>query len=265
VRTPLLVSIAFIAFVLLVIAVVLPVVFKTVATLRATAFLPLLSRRLSTWVKSYDYDEQAFFQADGAGDGFVARRRQGFERLASVLRTQYAQSIAWGDAIRESLSDLRFTDANRVPYPFARVMRERFNLCSVVTASRGPRLQTVDGDWTIDVSGAYGVNVAGFDRYKTWIEQGWQRVRDLGPVLGPLHSIVADNVAMLKAISGLDEVSFHMSGTEAVMAAVRTARFNTRRRFIVTAGGMACRLGSAASVRSTTASRSRTSIRFHSP
>src|SRR5262249_46778019 len=61
--------------------------------------------------------------------------------------------------------------------------------------------------------------------------------QDLGPVLGPLHPIVADNISMLKEMSGLDEVSFHMSGTEAVMAAVRLARFNTRRRLIVCFSG----------------------------
>jgi glutamate-1-semialdehyde 2,1-aminomutase len=58
----------------------------------------------------------------------------------------------------------RFTDASRVPFPFLRVMREKFNLSSVVTESRGPRLKTLDGAWTIDVSGSYGLNVAGFDR-----------------------------------------------------------------------------------------------------
>ena len=42
---------------------------------------------------------------------------------------------------------------------------------------------------------------------------------------------------MLRDVSGLDEVSFHMSGTEAVMAAVRLARFNTRRRLIVCFSG----------------------------
>jgi glutamate-1-semialdehyde 2,1-aminomutase len=89
----------------------------------------------------------------------------------------------------------------------------------------------------MDVSGAYGVNVAGFDRYKEWIEKGWERVKELGPVLGPLHPIVADNIAMLKSVSQMDEVSFHMSGTEAVMAAVRMARFNTRRKLIVCFSG----------------------------
>jgi glutamate-1-semialdehyde 2,1-aminomutase len=48
---------------------------------------------------------------------------------------------------------------------------------------------------------------------------------------------VADNIRMLRTVSGLDEVSFHMSGTEAVMAAVRLARFNTRRRLIVCFSG----------------------------
>ena len=43
----------------------------------------------------------------------------------------------------------------------------------------------------------------------------------------------ADNVARLKHISGQDEVSFHMSGTEAVMQAVRLARYHTRRTHLV--------------------------------
>jgi len=44
---------------------------------------------------------------------------------------------------------------------------------------------------------------------------------------------VADNVRRLKRISGLDEVSFHMSGTEAVMQAVRLARYHTRKSHLV--------------------------------
>src|SRR5260370_7710394 len=59
------------------------------------------------------------------------------------------------------------------------------------------------------------------------------RVGELGPVLGPYHPVIADNVARLKEISGLDEVSFHMSGTEAVMQAVRLARYHTGRSHLV--------------------------------
>src|SRR5262249_24008856 len=73
----------------------------------------------------------------------------------------------------------------------------------------------------------------GYDFYKAAIERGIARVRELGPVLGPYHPVIADNVRRLKRISGLDEVSFHMSGTEAVMQAVRLARYHTRRSHLV--------------------------------
>ncbi|MGE3540943.1 MAG: aminotransferase class III-fold pyridoxal phosphate-dependent enzyme [Candidatus Tectimicrobiota bacterium] len=206
-------------------------------TCRALALAPLLSRRLARWVRAHDYTEEEFLRADGAEEPWVERRQKALDRLAMFFQTHYATSIAWGEAIRESFSDLRFTDANRVPFPFMRVMRDKFNLCSVVTESHGPRLHDLDGHWTLDVGGSYGVNVVGFERYKRWMRQGLERVQDVGPVLGPLHPLVADNITLLKAIAHLDEVSFHMSGTEAVMAAVRLARFNTRRKLIVCFSG----------------------------
>ena len=205
--------------------------------LNARSFTPALSRVLAPWVKSNDYLGQDFFRADGAEEAIVTRRQQALERLATFFQDQHPRSVFWGNEIREGLSDLRFTDAGRVPFPFARVMREKFNLCSVVTASKGPKLLDIDGHWSLDVTGSYGVNVAGYDQYKEWMQKGWERVKELGPVLGPLHPIVAENIAMLKTISKLDEVSFHMSGTEAVMAAIRLARFNTRRKTIVCFAG----------------------------
>jgi len=208
-----------------------------VFTMRARALTPVLLRRLSRWVRTHHYSDAQFFRADGAGELLVERRRAGIERLAAFLRAQYPESTAWGERLRESFSDLRFTDANRVPFPFARFMQEHFNLASVVTASDGPRLQHLDRHWTLDVSGSYGVNVAGAARYKEWMARGLERTQDLGLVLGPLHPVVAENIARLKAISGLEEVSFHMSGTEAVMAAARLARFNTGRKLIVCFSG----------------------------
>jgi glutamate-1-semialdehyde 2,1-aminomutase len=56
-------------------------------------------------------------------------------------------------------------------------------------------------------------------------------------VLGLFHPVVTDNVERLKAISGLDEVSFHMSGTEAVMQAVRLARYHTGKSHLVRFAG----------------------------
>jgi glutamate-1-semialdehyde 2,1-aminomutase len=74
-----------------------------------------------------------------------------------------------------------------------------------------------------------------------WDGQRWAPrdvwVSRCAAALGPLHPVVAENIAWLKAIAKKDEVSFHMSGTEAVMAAVRLARFNTRRKLIVCFSG----------------------------
>jgi len=176
---------------------------RALVTVPALAPMPMVSRRLAGWLRARAYTEDELLRADGADGAWVSRRRRGLDDLASRLESQYAQSSAWGRAVREGFSDLRFTDASRVPFPFARVMREKFNLCSVVTASRGPHLQNLDGHWTIDVSGSYGLNVAGFDRYKEWIERGWDRVKDLGPVLGPLHPVVADNLRKGAALNAI--------------------------------------------------------------
>ena len=91
----------------------------------------------------------------------------------------------------------------------------------------------LDGNVLYDLTGSYGVNLFGHDFYKSCIAQGAERVRDLGPVLGAYHPTVAYNVQRLREISGLDEVSFHMSGTEAVMQAVRLARYHTKRSHLV--------------------------------
>ena len=64
-----------------------------------------------------------------------------------------------------------------------------------------------------------------FGRTASAPRRTWAGARRLPPY--------ADNVARLKHISGQDEVSFHMSGTEAVMQAVRRARYHTRRTHLV--------------------------------
>jgi glutamate-1-semialdehyde 2,1-aminomutase len=77
------------------------------------------------------------------------------------------------------------------------------------------------------------VNVFGNDFYKACMAQGSARAAALGPVLGGYHPSVVYNVRRLREISGMDEISFHMSGTEAVMQAVRLARYHTRRSHLV--------------------------------
>ena len=91
----------------------------------------------------------------------------------------------------------------------------------------------LDGNTFYDLTGSYGVNVFGYDFYKDCITRAEEQARSLGPVLGAYHPVIVSNVRRLKEISGLEEVSFHMSGTEAVMQAVRLARYHTRRSHLV--------------------------------
>ena len=114
-------------------------------TLPARALTPLLFRHLARWVRVRSYSDEEFFRADGAGEPWIERRKAGVDRLSRLLGARHPRSTAWGEAIRITSADPRFTDANRVPAPFARFMRERFNLCSVVTASDGPLLQDLHG------------------------------------------------------------------------------------------------------------------------
>ena len=130
-------------------------------------------------------------------------------------------------------SDLQFTSAYRVPFQFVPVLREHVAVGSFWARSEGAELVDLDGNRCIDLTGSYGVNVFGNDFYKSCIDEGWARTRDLGTVLGGYHPVMLENIRRLKEISGLDEVSFHMSGTEAVMQAVRLARYHTGRRRIV--------------------------------
>lgn len=210
---------------------------RFVLCLPGVSITPKASRLLAHLVRSRHRTLDELLGADGCDERWRSQRAAAFERLAHELGEAGEQSSQWAGRVRDKMSDLRFADANRVPFPFARLMRDRFNLASVAVASDGPLLRDLDGNWSLDVSGSYGVNVAGYDAYKRWIERGWERVKDLGAVLGPLHPVVADNVERLRRISGKDEVSFHVSGTEAVMAAVRLARFNTGRKRIVCFAG----------------------------
>ena len=88
-----------------------------------------------------------------------------------------------------------------------------------------------------DLTGSYGVNIFGNDFYKECIASARGAGARSARCSAPTIPSITDNVTRLCEISGLDEVSFHMSGTEAVMQAVRLARYHTRRTHLVRFAG----------------------------
>ena len=192
-----------------------------------------MAKRVASLVPGYAYGEDRFFASDDAPADVVARRRAGFERLSKLYAERFPRSAALTAEARDAVSDLQFTGAYRVPYQFSPYLREHIKGGSFVASSEGVLVRDLDGNAFYDLTGSYGVNLFGYDFYKQCIAEGAARVADLGPVLGAYHPTLLDNVRELKRISGQDEVSFHMSGTEAVMQAVRLARYHTRKRKIV--------------------------------
>ena len=192
-----------------------------------------MSRQIAKLLPFYDYDESMFFRADDAPDDIAAVRRAAFMRLSALYAERFPDTVSMTAEVVDSISDLQFTSRYRVPFQFSRYVREHLKGGVFLNASEGVQVTDLDGNRLYDLTGSYGVNVFGYDFYKACIEEGVARVRDLGPVLGAYHPVVAKNVKRLKDISGLDEVSFHMSGTEAVMQAVRLAQYHTGRSHLV--------------------------------
>lgn len=194
---------------------------------------PRMARRLARMIRDYRFGAAEFFASDGAPAEIAARRRSGFEALAADYARRFPRTATLKTAAIESIPDLLFTDTYRVPFPYREMVRARLGGGIFVQASRGTTLTDIDDNLLYDLAGSYGVNLLGYDAYKAFIRHGGTEVEMLGPVLGAYHPIVVDNVARLKALSGLDAVSFHMSGTEAVMQAVRLARYHTGRSHVV--------------------------------
>jgi glutamate-1-semialdehyde 2,1-aminomutase len=200
---------------------------------RSLAGHPRMARRIAALLPNYSYSPEQAFGVDGAPAAVVAQRAAAFASLSAEYQKRYALSLQQTADVQSSLSDLQFISAYRVPFQFRELARTALKTGSFMVSSSGVTLTDADGNSFYDLTGSYGVNLFGNDFYKDCIAQGSALVRDLGPVLGSYHPVVADNVARLKQVSGMDEVSFHMSGTEAVMQAVRLARYHSKRTHLL--------------------------------
>jgi glutamate-1-semialdehyde 2,1-aminomutase len=192
-----------------------------------------MARRFASWVPFYEYGDADFFRADFAPAEIASARREAFMGLSRLLAERSEKTLELTGSAATGISDLEFTSRYRVPFQFSRFVRQHLKLGAFAVSSSGVSIKDLDGNEFYDLTGSYGVNVFGYDFYKGCIERGSERVRALGPVLGVYHPVTEYNVRRLLEISGLDEISFHMSGTEAVMQAVRLARYHTGRTHLV--------------------------------
>ena len=192
-----------------------------------------MARLVAAQLPYYEYSAEEMFGVDGAPPGVAATRRAAFHQLAGVYRKRFSATAQATAQLQEGLSDLQFTSTYRVPFQFSRAVRAHFRAGAFAASASGVTVIDLDGNQMYDLAGSYGVNLFGVDFYKECMAAAEARARSLGLVLGTYHPVVADNVTRLRKLSGLDEVSFHVSGTEAVMQAVRLARYHTGRSHLV--------------------------------
>ncbi len=192
-----------------------------------------MAKRLARLLPGYHFDEPTFFKCDNAPPEIENIRRAAFYRIAATLKERHPLSLEASAAARAHISDMQFISAYRVPFQFSPLVQEHLKVGSFLQSSTGVTVTDLDGQSFYDLTGSYGVNVFGVDFYKKTMAQGMAQTQELGLVLGAYHPVVTRVAQRLTKLSGMDEVSFHMSGTEAVMQAVRLARYHTRRQNLV--------------------------------
>ena len=192
-----------------------------------------LAQRLAKLAPFYEYDEAHFFSSDEAPADVTRQRRSGFARLSERLSDRAPETIRRSEALEPGLSDLQFVNAYRVPFQFSRYVRTHLKVGSLLQESSGVLVRDLDGHSSFDLTGSYGPTSSATTSTRSASMPASSASGISDPFSAAYHPVVVENVRRLKRISGLDEVSFHMSGTEAVMQAVRLARYHTGRSHLV--------------------------------
>ena len=161
-----------------------------------------MARRFASAVPHYEYGEAHFFRADSAPENVAAARRAGFMRLSATFTERFRETADLTDGIVGEAADLQFTSRYRVPFQFSRFVREHLKSGVFLQSSSGVTVTDMDGNRFYDLAGSYSVNLFGYDFYKECIARGSERVRDLSPILGAYHPVVAFNMRRLLEISG---------------------------------------------------------------
>ena len=102
-------------------------------------------------------------------------------------------------------------------------------------SSSGSRIVDADGNSYVDIAMGFGVNLLG--HRPPAVTAALQQQLDTGYQLGPQTSQAGEVATLIAELTGMERVSFHNSGTEAVMTAVRLARTVTGRNKVAIFAG----------------------------
>jgi len=120
-----------------------------------------MAKRVGSWLPGYAFDEQRFFDCDGASETIAQTRRKAFDELAQTLQTRHAKSLALTAQAREGIADLQFRGAYRGPFQVSPLVRQHLKVGAFIQSADGVCVADVDGQRLYDLTGSYGVNVFG--------------------------------------------------------------------------------------------------------
>src|SRR5215475_8334875 len=112
-----------------------------------------MSKLMARLIPRYEFDIDEFFQSDGAPPEVATSRQDGFFRLAALFQQRFARSRQATAQAMAGISDLQFTQAYRVPFPYSRLVREHLSTGSFMQASSGVTLTDLDGNVFYDLAG----------------------------------------------------------------------------------------------------------------
>ena len=176
-----------------------------------------MSRMVARLIPFYEFDINDFFRADGAPDAICTQRQDGFFRLATL----YDELVGVLPAIDRGSCAARSPTSNP-PRPTGcrsssgRLVREHLGTGAFMQSSAGVTVTDLDGNFVLRPDRLLRRQYPRqFHFYKDCIEKAEDprapssARQARGFVSSDLRSIMAP--AKLCEISGLDEVSFHMS------------------------------------------------------
>ena len=214
--------------------------------LRATPPIAMATPILSAIMPLFHYDEKVYYNVDGSTDEIVEARKRSMKELSSRWGPvgKRSKDVPGGTGIdrlavvRKYLADIRFTKTVSAFFPFQKYTKQQLDPSFVLDhVTDDNHLIDQDGTKLWDCDCSFGVNVLGYQHYKRFLKNGFEDAKERSVCLGKLTPQVSNNAERICKIANKEQCSFHMSGTEAIMGAVRLARFNTGRPLICVFGG----------------------------
>lgn len=161
-------------------------------------------------------------------DGYTDEQRNYLHDFIESFTRRTRKSKQLTQAYRHVLAD------NRASVGF-RFSTKEMLYPIIGKSSEGSTIIDVDGNSYIDIAMGFGVNL--FGHRPSFVTSAIEEQLKKGFQLGPQSDVAGEVAELVSELTGLDRVSFHNSGTEAVMTALRLARTVSRKNKTVIFAG----------------------------